>query len=256
MIHETAIVDPSAKIADDVEIGPWSIVGPEVTIGQGSWIGPHVVLKGPTTIGKNNKIFQFASVGDDPQDMKYRGERTYLEIGDNNIIREYCTINRGTEHGGNLTRIGDGNLFMAYVHIAHDCIVGNQTIFANNASLAGHVSVNDFVVLGGFSAVRQFITLGEHSFVAGGTMVVKDVLPYVLVSGDPAETFGLNAVGLKRRGFTSDTIKFLRRAYKIIYRQGLTVKKALLELEEMVKECPEIQLMIESLRASSRGIVR
>jgi UDP-N-acetylglucosamine acyltransferase len=256
VIHETAIIHPTAVLADDVNIGPWSIVGAEVTIGAGTKIASHVVLKGPTTIGKNNQIFQFASVGDDPQDMKYKGERTFLELGDGNIIRESCTINRGTEHGGSTTRVGDHNLFMAYVHIAHDCIVGSHTIFANNASLAGHVSVNDHVVLGGFSAVRQFITLGEHSFVAGGTMVVKDVLPYVLVAGVPAETFGLNVVGLKRRGFTADTMKFLRRAYKVIYRQGLTVKKALEELEEMVGQCPEIESMIEALRASSRGIIR
>lgn len=256
MIHETAIIDPSAKIAKGVEIGPWTYIGPEVEIDEGTWVGPHVVIKGPSKIGKNNKIYQFSSVGEDTQDMKYQGERTYLEIGDGNVIRESCTINRGTSQGGAVTRIGNGNLFMAYVHIAHDCNVGNNTIFSNNASLAGHVSVGDFVVFGGFSAVRQFISLGDHSFVAGGTMVVKDVLPYILVSGDPAEPCGLNSVGLQRRGFTSDDISSLKRAYKIIYRQGLTVKKAIEDLEAIITENPLVKNMIEALRASTRGIVR
>lgn len=256
MIHETAIIDPAAKLAQDVEVGPWSFIGPEVEIGAGSVIGSHVVLKGPTKLGKNNKLYQFSSVGEDSQDMKYNGERAFLEIGDGNVIREFCTINRGTGSGGGLTKIGNGNLFMAYVHIAHDCVVGNETIFSNNASLAGHVNVGDHVVMGGFSAVRQFISLGDHSFVAGGTMVVKDVLPYVLVSGDPAEPFGLNSVGLNRRGFGTEIITSLKRAYKVIYRQENTVKEALIELEKLALECPQVQVMIDALRASTRGIVR
>lgn len=256
MIHEAAIVDPSAKIAEGVEIGPWTYIGPDVEIGEGSVIGPHAVVKGPTKIGKNNRIFQFASIGEDTQDMKFNGETTYLEVGDNNIFRENVTVNRGTAQGGGITRIGNDNLFMAYVHIAHDCIVGNHTVFSNNASLAGHVSVGDYVVFGGFSAVRQFISLGEHSFIAGGTMVVKDVLPYVLVSGDPAEPCGLNSVGLQRRGFTPDDISMLKQAYRVIYRQGNTVKKALEQLEELIAENPIIKNMVEALRASTRGIVR
>ena len=256
MIHETAIVDPKATLAEGVEIGPWSYIGPGVSIDSGTVVGPHVVIKGPTKIGKNNRFYQFSSVGEDSQDLKYHGEEAHLVMGDNNVIREFVTINRGTEHGGSITRVGSNNLFMAYVHIAHDCNVGNHTVFANNASLAGHVSVADHVVFGGFSAVRQFVAIGEHSFIAGGTMVVKDVLPYVLVSGDPAEPCGLNSVGLKRRGFDEETISALKKAYKVIYRQGLTVKKAIESLEELVSECDLVRNLCEALRASTRGIAR
>lgn len=256
MIDERAVVDESAKIAANVKVGPWTYIGPDVEIGEGTEIGPHTVIKGPTTIGKNNKIYQFSSIGEDPQDLKYEGGPTRLEIGDNNIFREFTTINRGTELGGNVTKIGNNNLFMAYVHIAHDCIVGNHVVFSNNASLAGHITVHDHVVIGGFSAVRQFLTLGKHSFVAGGTMVVKDVLPYILVSGHPAEPYGLNSIGLKRRGFSDETIASLKRAYKIIYRQGLTVGDAQQKLEEMINACPEVKLMIQGLNESTQGILR
>ncbi|MBB70857.1 MAG: acyl-[acyl-carrier-protein]--UDP-N-acetylglucosamine O-acyltransferase [Legionellales bacterium] len=256
MIHETAIIDPSAKIAEGVEIGAYSVIGADVTIDAGTWVGPHVVICGPTTIGKNNKIYQYASVGADPQDRKFHGEVAYLEIGDDNIFREFCTINRGTEGGGALTKIGNDNLFMAYVHIAHDCIVNNHTIFANNASLAGHVTVEDHAIISGFAAVHQFVHIGQHSFVAGTACVLRDVLPFVLVSGNPGEPHGLNTVGLKRRGFSSDIVMGLRRAYKVIYRQGLTTKEALAELEAMLTEVPEVQMLIDGLNKSERGIAR
>lgn len=256
MIHPTAIIDPKADIASDVTIGPYSIIGPDVSIGSGTWVGPHVVINGPTKIGKNNQFFQFASIGEMPQDKKFQGEETYLEIGDNNIFRESCTINRGTAQGGSHTKIGNGNLFMAYVHIAHDCIVGNEIIFANNASLSGHVIVDDYAILSGFCAVRQFTYIGAYSFVAGGTMIVKDVLPYIIVSGDPAEPFGLNSVGLQRRGFSAETVSGLKQAYKIIYRQGLNVKDAVIALQEHVKSCPETNLFIQGIERAERGIVR
>ena len=224
MIDPRADIHASARIAEGVTIGPWTLIGADVEIGTGTEIAPNVVIKGPTRMGKNNKIYQFASVGEDPQDKKYNGEKTLLEIGDNNVIREFCTLNRGTVQGGGVTRIGHGNLLMAYVHIAHDCLIGNQTIFANNASLSGHVSVQDFAILGGFVAVHQFCILGAHSFIAGTSRIVKDVLPFVLVADD-AKPCGLNVEGLKRRGFAPETIANLRRAYKIIYRQGLTIPK-------------------------------
>lgn len=256
MIHKTAIVDPSARIADNVEIGPWTVIGPDVEIGEGTWIGPHVVIKALTKIGKDNKIFQFASIGEDPQDKKFQGEKTFLEIGDRNVIREFCTFNRGTAQDKGLTRIGDDNLFMAYVHIAHDCMVGNHTIFANNASLAGHVTVEDFVVMSGFSGASQACRVGAHSFASMGSMIDKDVPPFVKVSGYYAKPFGLNTVGMKRRGFSADTMLTLRRAYKVIYRSGHTVKQALEKLNEMVLTCPEVQLFIDFLNLSERGIVR
>jgi UDP-N-acetylglucosamine acyltransferase len=256
VIHTTAIIDSSARIAENVHIGPWSIIGPGVEIGEGTWIGPHVVIQGPTKIGKDNKIFQFASLGEMPQDKKFRGETTHLEIGDRNIIRECCTFNRGTAQDNSVTKIGNDNLFMAYVHIAHDCQVGNGTVFANNASLAGHVIVDDYVILSGFSGVFQACRVGTHSFISMGSLVEKDVPPFVKVSGYHAKPFGLNTVGMKRRGFSNETMLMLRRAYKIIYRKGLTVNGALQELQPMVTECPEVQLFIDFIECSERGIVR
>jgi UDP-N-acetylglucosamine acyltransferase len=256
MIHPTAIIDPSARIAANVEIGPYSIIGPDVEIGEGTWIGPHVVIQGPTKIGKENKIFQFASVGEVPQDKKFRGERTFLEIGDRNIIRECCTFNRGTAQDKSYTRIGNDNLFMAYVHIAHDCIVGNNIIFANNASLAGHVIVEDFVILSAFSGVFQRCRVGLHSFISMGTLVDKDVPPFVKVYGHKAKPFGLNSVGMKRREFSPETMLNLKRAYKVIYRNGLTANQAMEELATMVSACPEIQLFIDFMQKADQGIVR
>jgi UDP-N-acetylglucosamine acyltransferase len=256
VIDKTAIIDSTARIADNVTIGPWTMIGPDVEIGSGTWIGPHVVIRGNTTIGSDNKIYQFASIGEDPQDKKYQGEKTYLEIGNHNVIREFCTFNRGTIQDSSVTRIGDDNLFMAYVHIAHDCKVGNQTIFANNASLAGHVIVEDYAILGGFSGVFQSCRVGANSFASMGAMIDKDVPPFVKVSGYYAKPFGLNTVGLQRRGYQSDKILELRRAYKTIYRKGFTIKEALEQLNEMVTTCPEIQMFIDFITGSERGIVR
>lgn len=254
VIDKTAIIDPSAKIADNVSIGPYSVIGPDVEIGEGTWIGPHVVIQGPTKIGRDNKIFQFSSIGADPQDLKFHGEQTFLEIGDRNTIREFCTLHRGTVQDKSLTKVGNDNLFMAYVHIAHDCIVGNHTIFANNASLAGHVKIDDYVTLGGFSGVFQFCHVGAHSFVSTNSVVIKDVPPYVKVSGYYAKPFGLNTVGLQRRGFSDEIILQLRRAYKIIYRNGLTVANAIEELQKIAT--PEVTQLIQFISASNAGIVR
>lgn len=256
MIDKHAIIDPTAKIAANVHIGPFSIIGPNVEIEEGTWIGPHVVIQGPTSIGRDNKIYQFASIGEATQDKKYKGEPTRLEIGDRNIFRECCTIHRGTVQGGGVTRIGHDNLFMNYTHVAHDCVLGNHITFSNNASLAGHVKVDDFASLGGFVGVHQFCTIGAHSFAAGGAIVVRDVPPFILVSGYPAEPHGLNTVGLERRGFGATTIAALRRAYKIIFRQSLTIQEAISELKNMVAETPEVDLLIDFLSNSSRGIVR
>jgi len=256
VIHPTAIIDPNAKLGEGVQVGAYSIIGPDVVIGDGTVIGSHVVIKGPTTIGKQNQIFQFASVGEIPQDLKFKGEYTTLEIGDRNIIREFASLSRGTLHGGGVTKIGHQNLIMSYVHIAHDCIVGNQVIFANNASLAGHVIVDDFATISGFSIVRQFTRVGQYSFIAAASGVNKDILAFTLVSGAPARARGLNLVGLRRRGFTVEQILQLRRAYKVIYRQGLTTEEAIAILETMLPECADIQLFIDGIRGAERGIAR
>lgn len=255
MIHHTAIIDPKARLSENVSVGPYSIIGADVEIGEGTYIHSHVVINGPTTIGCDNQIFQFASVGEITQDKKFDGEYARLEIGDRNVFREACTINRGSSSGG-VTRIGDDNLFMAYVHIAHDCHVGNHTVFANNASLAGHVTVDDFVVMGGFSGVHQFCNVGAHAFAAMNSMIIKDVPPFVKVSGYYAKPFGLNTVGLQRRGFSNNTINLLRRAYKLIYRQGLTLQEAIVELDKLLSSCDEIGVIINFLQNSERGIVR
>ena len=254
MIHSTAIIDPSAIIGKDVQIGPYSVIGPRVEIGADTWVGPHVVINGPTKIGRDNRIFQFSSIGEITQDLKYKGEETFLEIGDHNIIREFCTVNRGSVQDKSITRIGNHNLLMAYVHIAHDCIIGNHVVFSNNASLAGHVVIEDHVVLGGFSGVFQFCRVGAHSFISTNSVVIKDVPPYVKVSGYYAKPFGLNTVGLQRRGFTAEAVTELKRAYRIIYRNGLTVANALNELKALIS--PEVQQLIQFIENSSAGIVR
>lgn len=256
MINDKAIIHPSAKIAEGVTIGPGTIIGADVEIGEGTWIGPHVVVQGPTTIGKNNKIFQFASVGDEPQDITYKGEPTRLEMGDNNVIREYCMISRGTVKGGGLTRIGNGNYLMAYAHIGHDCIIGNHIIMVNYAALSGHVTVNDFATIGAYAAIHQFCHVGAYAFIARATYVSKDVLPYMMIAGHDTSACGINTVGLKRRGFTPSAIEQLRRAYKTIFRKGLTVQQAVSELELMQNDCPEVIPMIDALNQSTRGIVR
>lgn len=256
MIDPRAAIDPKAKIADDVEIGPWTYVGPDVEIGSGSVIASHVVIKGPTRIGANNRIYQFSSVGEDTPDLKYKGEPTWLVIGDNNVIREGVTIHRGTVQDRNETTIGDNNLLMAYVHVAHDAVIGNNCVFVNNASVAGHVQVEDWAILAGYTLVHQFCRIGAHSFCGFGSHISKDVPAYVTVNGQPAEAKTVNVEGMRRRGFSSEAITHIRRAYKVIYRQGLTMEEALDKLRLMHKECAELGLMIESLEKSQRGIVR
>ncbi|MGQ9426079.1 acyl-ACP--UDP-N-acetylglucosamine O-acyltransferase [Gilvimarinus sp. F26214L] len=256
MIHPTAIIDPSAKLADDVEVGPYSIIGPDVEIGAGSRIESHVVLKGPTRIGRNNHIFQFATVGDATPDLKFKGEDTRLVIGDDNVIREGVTIHRGTVQDRAETTIGNGNLLMPYVHIGHDNVIGNHCIFVNNAALAGHVHVGDYAQLSGFTLVHQFCDIGPHSFTAMGTAVGKDVPAYVMVTGNPAEAKSVNLVGLKRRGFTKDEQAIIVKAFKIIYRRHLRIEEAKAELTALAASSPVVQPMLDSLNRSTRGIVR
>lgn len=256
MISPQAIVDPSAKIASNVTISPFSIIGPNVEIGEGTWIGPHVVINGPTVIGKDNKFYQFSSIGEDPQDKKYDGEATRLVIGDRNIFREFMTISRGTTTGTGITQIGSDNLFMAYVHIAHDCVLGNNITFSNNASLAGHVTVDDYSSLGGFVGVHQFCQIGRHSFCGGGSIIVNDVLPYITVSGHPAQSYGLNLVGLKRHGFTPDDIIQIKRAYKILCREGTNLEESLSKIDTMIADCAHLQRMVDFVRQSKRGFIR
>ncbi|MFW5426121.1 MAG: acyl-ACP--UDP-N-acetylglucosamine O-acyltransferase [Methylophagaceae bacterium] len=256
MIHPTAIVDPSAVIADDVDIGPYTIIGPDVEIGAGCKIESHVVIKGPTKIGKNNKVYQFSSVGEDPQDKKFADEHAVLEIGDNNLIRENVTINRGTAQGGGITKIGNDNWIMAYVHIAHDCIVGNENILANNASLAGHVIIHDFVILGGFTLISQFNTMGSYSFSAMGSVISRNVPPYVLVSGHMAKPIGINVEGLRRRQFSDVQIKNIRQAYKLMYRSGLGIEDAQQQIEGMDQIDSELSIMSTFLNDQEGGIIR
>ena len=256
MIDKTAQIDPTAQIDSGVHIGPWTWIGPFVEIGAGSWIGPHVVINGPTKIGRENKIYQFASIGEASQDKKYKGETTRLEIGDRNTFRECCTVHRGTFQGGGVTRIGHDNLFMAYTHVAHDCMIGDEVIFSNNASVAGHVTVGNYASLGGFAGVHQFCSVGAYSFIAAGSIVFKDIPPFIMASGYPAGACGLNAVGLERRGFSPETLAALKRAYKIVFRQSFTSEEAIEALEVLIKETPEVQLLIDFLAHSSRGIVR
>lgn len=255
-IHPTAIVDARARLASDVEIGPYTIIGENVEIGAGCRIGPHAVITGHTRIGNNNQIYQFVSLGESPQDKKYSGEPTRLEIGDDNTIREFCTFNRGTTQDSGVTRVGNGNWIMAYVHLAHDCQIGNHTIFANNAQLAGHVDVGDYSILGGFTVVHQFCHIGAYSITAMGTIVLQDIPPYVTASGNSAQPYGINVEGLKRRGFSAPTILMLKRAYKILYKSGLTLEEAKKQLEQQATLCPEISVVLEFLGTSTRGIIR
>ncbi len=255
-IHPTAIVDPTAKIADSVEIGPYSIVGAHVEIGDDCVIGPHVVFKGPTVIGKNNRIFQFSTVGEDTPDLKYQREPTRLVIGDNNTIREGVTIHRGTVQDRSETTIGNDNLLMAYVHVGHDSIVGNNTVLVNNASLAGHVVVGDWAIISGYSLIHQFCAIGCHSFVGMGSGVKQDVAPYVTVLGTPAEVRGLNSEGLKRRGFSKEAMAAIKKAYRIVFRNGLRVEEALQQLQPLADEFEEVQTFADAVASSSRGLVR
>ncbi len=256
MIDPKAIIDPNAEIDEDVSIGPFSIIGAGVKIGKGTTVAPHVIIKGPTSIGVDNTILQFSSIGDDPQDKKYAGEDTYLEIGDRNVIREYVTINRGTTQDAKTTRIGHDNLLMAYCHVAHDCQIGNNTIFANAASLAGHVHVGDWAILGGFCCVHQFCHIGAHSFSGLGSTIKQDVPPYVLINGNPAKPHGINSEGLRRRGFSAEAIREIKRAYKIIYKKQMKLSEAIDAIEEMAVECPELAIMAAFLSNRERSIVR
>jgi UDP-N-acetylglucosamine acyltransferase len=256
VIHPQAVIDPSARIADDVQIGPFTVIGPDVEIGSGTWIGPHVVIQGPTRIGKDNRIFQFASLGEIPQDKKFHGESTRLEIGDRNRIREFCTINRGTEDGGGITRVGSDNWFMAYCHIAHDCVVGNDTVFANAASLAGHVEVADHAILGGFTTVHQFCRLGAHSFTGQASAITRDVPPYVMVAGNRAKPAGINKEGLRRHGFSSETIEALHRAYRLTIFSTSREATDTAELDRLAEDFSEVRGFLDFIADSTRGIVR
>ncbi len=256
MIHGTAIVDGSAEVHDSCEIGPYAVIGADVVIGAGTTVGPHAVIKGPVTIGTECHIFQFASVGEDPQDLKFDGTDSRLEIGNRNKIREFVTINRGTGGGGGLTRIGDDNLLMAYVHVAHDCLIGNNTIFANSASLAGHVTVGDYAILGGFTLVHQFSRIGAHSFSGMGSVINKDVPPFLLVSGHYAQAKGINKQGLKRRGFSDDEIAALQKTFvRLVRRKGIKNEQAYAEVNELAAKFSKVDELVQFLRAGSRGTV-
>ncbi|MCT7358344.1 MAG: acyl-[acyl-carrier-protein]--UDP-N-acetylglucosamine O-acyltransferase [Thalassobium sp.] len=256
MIDPRAIVDPGARIAANVEIGPFSIIGPDVEIGEGTVIGPHVIVRGPTTIGKNNRIFQFSSIGEECQDKKYAGEPTTLVIGDNNVIREACTFHRGTVQDNGTTIVGSNNLFMVNVHVAHDAVIGDNCILANDTNVAGHVKIGDWAILGGATQVHQFCLIGAHSMCGAGTVVLKDIPAYVMALGYPATPHGINSEGLKRRGFSKESIKLIRSAYKTLYRQGLTLAEALEVLVPQAEQDDGVRQLVESLQAASRGIIR
>jgi UDP-N-acetylglucosamine acyltransferase len=256
MIDPRAVIDPAAELAADVQVGPFTVIGPHVTIGSGCRIGPHAVILGPTQLGRNNQVFQFASLGDAPQDKKYKGEPTRLEIGDGNTFREYCTVNRGTTHDLGVTRIGSDNWFMAYTHVAHDCQIGDHCILANFATLGGHVELGDWVIMAGFSGVHQFCKIGAHCFVANNAAVTRDVPPYLMVTGQPAEPHSVNAEGLKRRGFTPEQIRNIRGGYKVLYRSGLKLAEATEQLHKLAAEQPELKPFVEFLATTTRSIVR
>lgn len=259
-VHPTAVVDPQAQLAADVEVGPFCVVGPKVTIGEGTVLDSHVVVGGRTTIGRGNRFFPFCAIGGVPQDKKYAGEDTALVIGDGNTVREHCTFSLGTAQGGGVTRVGSDNWIMASVHVAHDCVVGDHTILANNVTLAGHVTLGDWVVIGGLSGLHQFCSMGAHAMAGGGSIILRDIPPYVICNGNPCEPHGINSEGLKRRGFDADTINLLRRAYKIVYRDGRTVAEAVAALDELIAEAPAasaaIALLRDFVRDSPRGIIR
>jgi UDP-N-acetylglucosamine acyltransferase len=256
MIDSRAVISPQAQIASDVQIGPFTIIGADVVIGPGTWIGPHAVINGPTRIGADNKIFQFTSLGDAPQDKKYKGEPTRLEIGDRNVIREFVTVNRGTTHDRGVTQIGSDNLLMAYSHVAHDCRLGDKIVLSNCATLGGHVEIGDWVIMGGLSAVHQFTKIGAHCFIANNAAVTRDVPPYVMAVGQPAVPHSVNSEGLKRRGFTAEQILNIRRAYRLLYRSGLKFKAAMGELETIAGAQPEIRPFVDFIKRSERSIVR
>lgn len=256
-VDSTAIISSEATLGPDVEIGPYVVIGPGVTIGAGCRIGAHSRIEGPTTLGERNLIYGHASIGSPPQDLKYRGEHTELRIGNDNVFREFVTLNRGTEGGGGITTIESANFFMAYSHVAHDCHVGSHVIFANNATLAGHVEIGDHSTIGAFSAVHQFCRVGDHAFIGGFTVVTQDALPYIKTVGDrPAKTYGINTIGLQRKGFSPDTIDALDRAYRILIRSKLKLHDALERIENELSNFPETRYLVDFVRASLRGIIR
>ena len=256
MIHPSAIIHPGARLGAEVSVGAYSIVGEHVEISDGTRIGPHVVIEGRTRIGKGNRIFQFCSLGSAPQDKKYTDEPTRLEIGDGNTIREFCSLNCGTVQDAGVTRLGNDNWIMAYVHLAHDCQIGDHTIFANNAQIAGHVHVGDYAILGGFTGVHQFVRVGAHSFTAIATVLVHDLPPYVMAAGDSAKPYGINVEGLRRRGFSAESLAAIKRAYKTLYKSGLTLEQAKARIAEQARTCAEVAPLAEFLQCSTRGVVR
>lgn len=256
MIHASAIIEKGAQIANNVSIGPYSIIGANVSIGEGTVIGPHVVINGHTSIGKNNRFYQFCSIGEENQDKKYKGEPTRTVIGDNNVFRESCTVHRGTVQDRSVTTIGNDNLVMAYVHIAHDCLIADHCILANNATLAGHVHLGDWVIIGGMVGIHQFCHIGTHAFIGMKSGLHQDVPPYVMAEGFNASARGINSEGLKRRGFSAEDIAAIKRAYKLVYRQSLTVKEALPKLRELAQECVHVTPFADFIEQSTRGIVR
>jgi len=256
LIDPTAIIDSHAELADDVSVGAFSVIGADVKIGAGTVIGPHVVIKGPTSIGKKNRIYQFTSIGEDPQDKKYAFEVTRLEIGDRNTIREFTSMHRGTQQDNSVTRIGDDNLFMAYTHVAHDCIIGDHVIMANGASLAGHVHLNSHAILGGFTLVHQFTQIGQYSFAAMGSAITQDIPPFIMVGGKPTRPHGINSVGMERNGISAEDIRLIRNAYKIIYKLNLRLEDAIEQMEDLASDSEQLTEMISFLRNVRRGILR
>ncbi len=256
MIDPRAVIAADAVLEDGVEVGAFAVIGAGVRIGAGTWIGPHAVVNGPTTLGRENKVFQFASIGDAPQDKKYRGEPTRLEVGDRNVFREFCSVNRGTAGGREVTKIGDENLFMAYSHVAHDCIIGSNCVMSNCTALAGHVELGDWVILSGYAGIHQFCKVGSHSFLANNAAVTRDVPPYLLVAGTPAEPKGVNSEGLKRRGFSQQQIANIRNAYRLLYRSGLKLAAATEQLQALATDQPELLPFVQFLAVSERSIVR
>lgn len=257
MIHPTAIIDPSASLDSTVAIGPYSVIGSNVEIGANTRIGPQCVITGPTTIGADNHIYQFCSIGEDPQDKKFAGDaNSRLVIGDRNVVREYCTINRGTDMGGGVTKLGNDNWIMAYVHIAHDCIIGDNNTFANNTTFAGHVLVENHVTFGGFTGIHQFCRVGSYCFSAISSIIVKDVPPFLMITGNTARPCGLNREGLKRHGFSSERINELRRVYRTLYRDGLMLNEAIDRITDMANSNPDIEYFINFIKESQRGIIR
>ncbi|ABA88504.1 acyl-(acyl carrier protein)--UDP-N-acetylglucosamine/UDP-2-N-acetylglucose-2,3-diamine 3-O/N-acyltransferase [Syntrophotalea carbinolica DSM 2380] len=256
MIHATAIIHDGARIEDGVEIGPYAVIGPHVSIAAGTSVGAHAVIEGWTDIGRDNRIFQFTSIGADPQDLKFHGEQSSLRIGDRNTIREFVTMHRGTEDGGLETVVGDDNLFMAYTHVAHDCIIGNRVILANGATLGGHVRVDDWAILGGLSAIHQFTRVGCHAMISGGSMVTQDIAPYIIAQGDRAKAAGINLVGLKRRGFSDEILRDIKQAYKLMFRSNLRQEQALDRISAEISDAPEIKAFVDFIRTSERGVAR